>query len=67
MNAADLLADVLFGAIGMGAFVYGRKQGRLKTTLIAVAIMAYPYFVSGTLLLYAIGVLLTLALFVFKD
>ena len=67
MNAEDLIADVVFGAIGMAAFVYGRKQSRLKTMLIAVALMAYPYFVSGTLLLYGIGVLLTAALFVFTD
>lgn len=67
MNAADLIADFLFGVIGMAAFVYGRKQGRLKTTLISVALMAYPYFVSGTWLLYGIGVALTAALFVFKD
>ena len=67
MNAADLVADLVFGAIGMAAFIYGRKQGRLKTMLISVAIMAYPYFVSGTLLLYGIGILLTAALFVFTD
>ena len=67
MNGADLVADLIFGALGMAAFVYGRKQGRLKTMLISVALMAYPYFVSGTLLLYGIGVLLTAALFVFRD
>ena len=67
MNAADLTADLVFGAIGMAAFVYGRKQSRLKTMLIAIAIMAYPYFVSDTLLLYGIGIALTVALFVFTD
>ena len=67
MLAADLIADLLFGAIGMAAFMYGKKQGRLKTTLISVAIMAYPYFVSGTVLLYGIGIVLTAALFVIRD
>lgn len=67
MLAADLLADLIFGAIGMAAFIYGKKQGRLKTTLISVAIMAYPYFVSGTLLICGIGILLTAALFIFTD
>ena len=67
MNGADLIADLLFGLIGMAAFAYGRKQGRLKTTLISVALMVYPYFISGTLLLYGIGVALTAALFIFKD
>ena len=67
MNGADLIADLLFGMIGLAAFGSGRKQGRLKTMLIAVAIMAYPYFVSGTLLLYGVGIVLTVSLFVFTD
>ena len=67
MNGADLIADLLFGMIGLAAFGYGRKQGRWKTMLIGVAIMAYPYFVSGTLLLYGVGIVLTVALFVFTD
>ncbi len=67
MNGADLIADLLFGMIGLAAFGYGRKQGRIKTMLIAVAIMVYPYFVSGTLLLYGVGIVLTVMLFVFTD
>jgi hypothetical protein len=66
-SGGELLADLIFGAIGMGAFVYGRKQGQWKTTLIAVALMCYPYFVSGTLLLYGIGIVLTISLFFFHD
>ena len=66
-TGAELLADLIFGVIGMAAFVYGKKQGQWKTTLLAVLLMGYPYFISGTLLLYGIGVVLTLALFVFYD
>jgi hypothetical protein len=66
-TGAELLADLIFGVIGMAAFAYGRKQAQWKTTLIAVSLMCYPYFISGTLLLYGIGVVLTLALFVFHD
>ncbi len=66
-SAAELLAELIFGAIGMAAFVYAKKQGQWKTAVISVLIMGYPYFVSGTLLLYGVGVVLTLALFVFHD
>ena len=66
-TGAELLADLIFGLIGMAAFAYGRKQGQWKTALIAVLIMCYPYFVSGTLMLFGIGIVLTLALFVFYD
>ena len=67
MNMADLIAGFLFSVIGMAAFAYGKKQGRLKTTLISVVLMTYPYFVSGTVLLYGVGLLLTAALFMFRD
>ncbi len=66
-TGAELLADLIFGLIGIAAFAYGRKQGQWKTALIAVLIMCYPYFVSGTLMLFGIGIVLTLALFVFYD
>ena len=66
-SGAALFAQLIFGAIGSAAFLYGRKQGRLKTALVAVVIITYPYFVSGTLLLYGIGVVLTCALFVIQD
>jgi hypothetical protein len=66
-SGGELLADLIFGVIGMAAFAYGKKQGQWKTALLAVAIMCYPYFVSGALLLWGIGVVLTLALFVFHD
>ena len=67
MLTAYLFAQVLFGAIGFAAFVYGRKQGQLKPALLGVAIMAYPYFVDNVWLLYGIGAVLTAALFVFRD
>ena len=66
-SGAELLADLVFGVIGMAAFAYAKKQGQWKTALIAVLLMGYPYFVSGTLLLYGVGVVLTWALFIFRD
>ena len=67
MNGPDLIADFIFGLIGSAAFIYGWKQKRLKTTLISIALMGYSYFVSGTLLLYGLGIVLTVALFTFTD
>lgn len=37
-----------------------------KPAIIGVALMAYPYFVSDNLLLWGIGVALTVSLFVFN-
>ena len=61
-----LFASLLFGAIGLGALVYARKMSAFKPAILGVALMAYPYFVSDNLLLWAVGIVLTIALFVFN-
>ena len=66
-TAANLFGQILFGAIGLAAFVYGKKQSSFKTMLLAVAIMGFPYVVSETWLLYAIGGVLTSLLFIWRD
>ncbi len=62
-----LFGLILFGAIGLAAFVYGRKTGSLRAIVIGIVLMAYPYFVEAALPLYLIGAALTAALFVFRD
>jgi len=52
---------LLFGSIGLGFFVYGRKQRAPIPLLCGIALMVFPYFVSNTLLLVAIGALLIAA------
>ena len=64
---AQLVSGLLFGGIGFVAFMYGKRQASLKAMLIGVLLMVYPYFVSNTLASYAIGILLTAALFIFRD
>lgn len=64
---ANLFAPLLFGAIGLGAFGYGKKTANWKPMAIGAALMAYPYFIDSTLLLYAIGVALCGSLYVFRD
>ena len=62
-----LFAYLIFGLIGMAAFGYGKKQGKPKAAFIGIAIMVYPYLVSDTLALWAIGAGLTTMLFMFRD
>ena len=61
-----MFASLFFGAIGMGALVYARKMAAFKPAIIGVALMAYPYFVSDNLLLWGVGIVLTISLFVFN-
>ncbi len=50
---------MLFSSIGLGYFIYGRKQRAVVPLLCGIALMAYAYFVPNVLLLVCIGVLLT--------
>lgn len=58
MNESTLLWGVLFGAFGLGYFVYGKKQRAIVPLLCGIGLMALPYFVTGAWLLVALGVIL---------
>lgn len=58
MNEAWLLWGLLFGSVGLGFFLYGKKQRVVVPLVCGLALMVFPYFVSNTLLLVAIGVVL---------
>ena len=67
MTGADLFGWLIFGSVGFVAFVYGKRQVSWKAMAIGVALMAYPYFISNTIAMYIVGVVLTAALFVFRE
>jgi hypothetical protein len=61
LNQANILWGLLFGSIGLGFFMYGRKQQRVVPLVCGLLLMAYPYFIANTLLLVAVGVALVAA------
>ena len=38
---------MFFGAIGVGFFIYGRRQKRVVPAISGIALMVVPYFVDG--------------------
>jgi len=64
---AALFGSLLFGAIGLGVFIYGRRMVLWKPMVVGVLLMSYPYFVAQTWLIYAIGCALCLGLYVFRN
>ena len=58
MDTSSLLLGLMFSSIGLGFFVYGRKQRVAMPLICGIALMVYPYFVSNNALLVAIGVAL---------
>jgi len=59
VNSSILLVAVLFGSVGLGYFVYGKKQNAIVPLVCGVVLMVFPYFVSNVILLIAIGLIFT--------
>ena len=55
-SEAWLLWGLLFGSIGLGFFMYGRKQAQLITKYCGIALIVYPYFVPNVYWLVGVGV-----------
>jgi predicted membrane protein len=58
MDTASLLWGLLFSSIGLGFFIYGKKQRAVVPLVCGLVLMIFPYFVPNTLLLVAIGAVL---------
>ena len=58
MSTSALLWSVLFGSVGLGFFMYGKKQQAVVPLLCGLGLMTFPYFVTNSILLVAIGVAL---------
>ncbi len=63
MSFANIFAGILFGTIGFSAFIYGKKQVNVKAMMLGVLLMVYSYFIPNTIANYAVGTVLTAALF----
>ncbi len=66
MDAGVLLWGLLFGSIGFGFFLYGRKQRAVVPLVCGLALMIYPYFIPNVVALVAIGVALIAVPYFFK-
>jgi hypothetical protein len=59
-----LLVSVLISAVGVGFFVYGKKQQRAPQLVAGIALMGYTYFVSSVAVMLAVGAAILVALWV---
>jgi len=66
-SVANIFAYIVFGMIGFVVFMYGKKNKFFRPMIIGVGLMVYPYFVSGTFLLYSVGIILTAALYFWRE
>ncbi len=56
MDSSTLLWGLLYGSIGLGYFVYGKRQQRFAALLSGIGLMVFPYFVSNVWFSLLIGV-----------
>ena len=63
----SMLWGMIFGAIGVGYFVYGKNQRRTHMMLLGIALCVFPYFITALLPLCLIGAALTVAPYFFKS
>ena len=67
MDAGVLLWGLLFSSLGLGFFLYGKKQRAVVPLVCGLVLMIYPYFIPNVVALVAIGVVLTAVPFFFKS
>ena len=55
LSASSLLASLLVGCVGLGLFLYGKRQTRLPQLIVGLVLMVFPYFVSSAAIVYAVS------------
>ena len=53
---STLLLGVLFGSIGLGFFVYGKKQKAVMPLISGIGLMVFPYFISNIYIMILSGI-----------
>jgi len=57
-STAVLLWGMLFGAIGFGYFLYGKKQKAIIPLGVGIVLCVFPYFIANVYALVIVGVIL---------
>jgi len=47
ISTSTLILGVIFGAIGLGFFIYGKKQRVIIPLFCGIGLMILPYFISN--------------------
>lgn len=57
-DTASLLWGTLFGAVGLGFFIYGKRQKAPVPLFSGVALFVVPYLISNPYVLVPVGIAL---------
>ena len=62
-SASSLFASLVWGSVGMGYFIYGKKQQSLSPMVGGVLMIGVSYFISSALLMSLIYILVIAAVY----
>lgn len=62
-DASFLFASLLWGSLGIGYFIYGKKQGAMMPMIGGILMIAASYVVSSWLLMSLICIALMVAVY----
>jgi hypothetical protein len=59
----SLIVGIIAGAVGVGYFIYGKRQAKFTPLIAGMLLCVYPYFTDSLLWLSVIGLALVAAPF----
>jgi len=62
-NASFLFASLVWGSVGMGYFIYGKKQSSWPAMVGGVVMIAGSYFVASALLMSLLSLAIIVAVY----
>lgn len=62
-DGTSMFMTMIWGAIGTGYFIFGKKQSRFTFLICGVGLMVFPFFVSDFMVSMILGLAMTLAPF----
>jgi hypothetical protein len=57
-NISTLIWGIIFGSLGLGFFVYGKKQKSIIPMLSGIGLMVFPYFISNIYIMILSGIVM---------
>ena len=67
MNQNWLLISVLYSSLGLGMFIYGKKEGRLVPLVVGIVFMGITYFIYDMTRLLIIGAALIVLTWLMRE
>ena len=58
METSTIIWGLVFGSIGLGFFIYGKKQSAIIPLLCGIGLMLIPYLIGNIYLLIFAGIVL---------